>query len=192
MATPNLPPPTLMLVAVFSRHDAAIEWALEKVRQEWGPIGLLSQRFDHSETQYYESTMGAGLKKQFAIVDWKPQLAESDRGFYDPSLLAQSKLQSNEWEQELAAETNYEELRPVNVDPGYLTLTKLVLASAKDRAHRIYLSDGIYAEQCLYYLDHCWQSRPWTYPDYQREDFQAFFLEARELLKSRMMQARTS
>ena len=58
-----------------------------------------------------------------------------------------------------------------------------MLASAKDRAHRIYLADGIFAEECLYYLDHRWQARPWTYPDYQRADFQAFFVQAREFLK---------
>jgi hypothetical protein len=44
------------------------------------------------------------------------------------------------------------------------------------------MADGIYAEECLYYLDGSWQARPWTYPDYRRADFQAFFGEARELL----------
>ncbi len=71
----------------------------------------------------------------------------------------------------------------MNIDPGYLTLSKLVLASAKDRSHRLYVADGIYAEECLYYLERRWQARPWTYPDYQRDDFQAFFVEVRELLK---------
>ena len=36
--------------------------------------------------------------------------------------------------------------RRVNLDAGYLCLAKLVLASTKDHAHRIYLRDGIYAE----------------------------------------------
>lgn len=180
MATPKAPAPTLLLAAIFSRHARALDWAQAKIAGAWGEVALASRRFDHSETTYYEAEMGAALVKQFLIID----------GFYDPQQLPKNKLESNGWESELAAAANYAEPRPVNIDPGYLTLTKLVLASAKDRAHRIYMADGIYAEECLYYLDHRWQSRAWTYPDYQRADFQDFFVEARELLKQRISEKR--
>ncbi|MCA9126503.1 MAG: DUF4416 family protein [Planctomycetales bacterium] len=173
MAEPKPPAPSIMLVAIFSRHRTALDWALERIAQTWGRLALCSDRFDHGETNYYQPTMGSGLTKQFVIVD----------GLYDPAQLSDSKLESNRWEAELAAANRFSELRPLNIDPGYITLTKLVLASAKDRAHRIYLKQGIYAEQCLYYLDHRWQARPWTYPDYQRDDFQTFFSQAREHLK---------
>ncbi len=182
MAEPKPPPPTLQLVAIFSRYEAALDWAQDQVDANWGTVAIASARFDHSETTYYQTEMGPELLKQFLIVD----------GFYDPARLPSSKLESNAWEAELAGTSCYPEPRPLNVDPGYLTLTKLVLASAKDRAHRIYMSDGIYAEECLYYLDHRWQSRPWTYPDYQRADFQAFFIEARDLLKRRIQASATS
>jgi len=173
MAIPKKHSNVLLLCAVVSRYDCAIEWAQEKVVDGWGTIRLESDRFEYNETKYYESTMGLDLKKQFFVVG----------GFYDPQRLPKTKLQSNAWEDELSSRGEYPEARPVNIDPGYLTLTKLVLASAKDRAHRIYIADGIYGEECLYYLDHRWQSRPWTYPDYQRADFQAFFVDARELLR---------
>lgn len=176
MAIPKPPAPTLQLVAIFSRYPAAMDWAAEQVEANWGKIALASERFDHSETGYYEAEMGPGLEKQFLVIEQK----------YDPASLADSKLQSNAWEAEYASlpgeHSNNSAPRPVNIDPGYLTLTKLVLASAKDRAHRIYMRDGIYAEECLYYLKG-WQSRPWTYPDYQRSEFQAFFEKARDYLK---------
>lgn len=174
MAQPKPPPATLQLVAIFSRHASALDWARDRISQQWGAIALTSPRFDHSETTYYAADMGSGLMKQFLVVD----------GLYDPARLPHSKLQSNAWEEQLSRSGEYAEARPLNIDPGYVTLTKLVLASCKDRAHRIYLSDGIYAEECLYYLGAAWQSRPWTYPDYQRPDFQAFFEEAREALKA--------
>ncbi len=173
MAKPNPPSDALQLVAIFSRHASALDWACERIAQQWGTIALASQRFDHSETTYYAAEMGSGLSKQFLVIE----------GMYDPTRLPQSKLQSNAWEEELSRSGLYSEVRPLNVDPGYMTLTKLVLASCKDRAHRIYLADGIYAEECLYYLGRDWQSRPWTYPDYQRSDIQAFFVQARNLLK---------
>jgi hypothetical protein len=178
MAEPQMPHPAMQIVAIFSRHTSALDWAGTRIAEQWGAVALASERFDHSETAYYAAEMGSGLKKQFLLVD----------GGYDPSRLARSKLQSNAWESELARSGSFVEQRPLNIDPGYITLTKLVLASAKDRAHRIYLSDGIYAEQCLHYLDHRWQSRPWTYPDYQRDDFHQFFLAARQVLKSRRPQ----
>ncbi|MEM7479410.1 MAG: DUF4416 family protein [Planctomycetota bacterium] len=188
MAKPKAPPPTLQLVAVFSRHEQAVQWAMKRIETNWGEIGLKSEIFDHSETNYYAAEMGEGLQKQFAIVS----SSALGNGFYDPAKLAVHKLQSNQWELELAENANYPSQRPVNIDPGYLTLTKLVLASAKDRAHRIYLSDGIYAEESLYYLDRRWQSRPWTYPDYQRKDFHTFFEQAREFLKDKITESNRS
>lgn len=174
MARPKPPPLARQLVAIFSRHPGALDWVTHRITQQWGTIGLASPRFDHSETNYYESQMGRGLIKQFLVID----------GWYDPARLPQSKLQSNAWEEELSNGGEFPEVRPLNVDPGYMTLTKLVLASCKDRAHRIYMADGVYGEECLYYLDHGWRARPWTYPDYQRADFQAFFEQARRMLKT--------
>ncbi len=178
MAELQLPSGCLQLVAVFSRHGAAIDWSRDRLAECWGSICLASERFDHSETRYYEATMGPGLWKQFFITD----------RLFDPGHLMECKLQSNDWEQELRQMANFPEERPVNIDPGYLTLTKLVLASAKDRAHRIYLGDGIFAESCLHYMDGCWQAWPWTYSDYQRQDFQRFFSQARELLKQKIVE----
>ena len=168
-------PPSLLLAAIFSRHSAALEWARVRLEQTWGTCGLISPAFDHSETDYYATEMGTGLIKQFWVGDT----------LFDPAQLANLKIQSNAWEGELSGSGDYAEARPVNIDPGYLMLNKLVLASTKDRAHRIYLRDGIYAEECLFYVAG-WQARPWTYPDYQRNDFQSFFSLARELLKDRI------
>ena len=75
------------------------------------------------------------------------------------------------------------EPRPLNLDPGYLTLGKLVLASTKDFAHRIYLSRGIYAEVTLQYRHRRWEHHQYTFPDYRREDYQQFFSECREGMK---------
>lgn len=180
MATPKPPPAALFFAAIFSQSDDVIAEASVQCEAQWGKIALTSPSFDHSETTYYEREMGAGLRKQFVVFE----------GVFDPALLADRKLQSNAIEKQATCSVdqgvNLNVSRPVNIDPGYITLTKLVLASAKDRAHRIYLNHGIYAEECLYYLAGRWNSRPWTYPDYQRADFQAFFSRARDMLKSQI------
>lgn len=167
--------PVLMIEAAFSRYEEALDWAREQGEKQWGKIVLESERFDHKETDYYEATMGADLKKQFFAFE----------KLVDPARLVDWKLQANRWEEEYSQTTDWPETRPLNLDPGYLTEAKLVLASTKDHSHRIYLDRGIYAEGTLYFQRGDWQKRPWTYPDYQRSDYHQFFTRCREYLRRR-------
>jgi hypothetical protein len=160
----------LLLVAAASRHDAALEWARLRIEATFGPLALASHAFDFTETDYYAATMGGDLKKQFLAVE----------RLIDPGQLAQIKRQTNEWEADYAAAGLHSEPRPLNLDPGYVTAAKLVLASTKDHAHRLYLQDGIYAEVTLAYRHRAWQPLEWTYPDYRRADYQEFFTRCRE------------
>jgi hypothetical protein len=169
-------PPTLLIAAIFSRHTEALDWGLARIAQTWGQLLCVSERFEHNETAYYTRMMGAGLRKQLLAVE----------GDFDPAQLASLKLASNQWEVEYAQLHSFPEERPLNIDPGYLTPLKVVLASTKDRAHRIYLRDGIFAEECLVYHQRAWQGRPWTYPDYLRPDYHAFFATVRDRLQQRL------
>lgn len=162
--------PVLLITAAFSRYDEALDWAQAKFEEAHGPVALSSPRFEFRETEYYEESMGPGLKKQF----W------AFRNLIEPERLAGLKLQTNQWEEDFAAQADLPEPRPLNIDPGYLTLAKLVLASTKDHAHRIYLEQGIFAEVTLFYRHHAWNAHPWTFPDYRREDYQEFFSECRD------------
>jgi hypothetical protein len=170
------PVPVLLIVAVFSRHDTALQWARHRCEREWGPAALTSLNFDFRETNFYRATMGEEILKHF--------LAFQD--LIDPGRLVDLKHQTNEWEEEFrVSHPEFNEPRPLNLDPGYLTEAKLVLATTKDRDHRIYLNRGIFAEVTLYFQGGQWQSRPWTYPDYRRADYHQFFARCREYLRQR-------
>jgi len=173
MGQPLPHPPALLLLAVFSRHDAALDWARQRAVEAWGPVELESPAFSFADTHYYDATMGPGLKKVFFTFQ-RP---------FDPAELVEIKLETNRWEEQYAAAAGHAEPRPLNLDPGYLTLAKLVLASTKDFAHRIYLSRGIYAEITLQYKHRRWQHHEYTFPDYCREDYQEFFTECREAMR---------
>ncbi len=162
----------LLIIAVVSRYETAFDWARETLVQRFGPLACESALFDFTETDYYAATMGSNLKKQFLAFE----------RLIDPSALADIKRQTNDWETKYAASAVHNEPRPLNLDPGYLTAAKLVLASTKDHAHRIYLSGGIYAELTLSFRHRRWRPLEWTYPDYRREDFQQFFTRCREWL----------
>jgi hypothetical protein len=176
MADPSLPDPSLLVVAVFSRHATAIEWARERLQLAFGPIGLVSDAFVFNQTAYYESTMGPDLRKQFHAFR---ELVASD-------CLPETKLRTNALERELSEAGIYPEARPLNLDPGLLSLGKFVLATTKDQAHRIYLRDGIFAEVTLRYQAHAFEPWPWTYADYRQDCVRAFLNEARDYYKARL------
>jgi hypothetical protein len=173
MGTPARHSPVLLIVAAISRHAEALDWARRTFESHCGPVALASAAFEFTETDYYLATMGADLKKKFFACERT----------IDPAQLIDLKLQTNRWEEEFAAQGAFPEPRPLNLDPGYVTLAKLVLASTKDHSHRLYLGRGIYAEITLSYRAGRWQESEWTYPDYRRADFQQFFVECRDYLK---------
>ena len=174
--------PVVLLLAAFSRHESALDWARQQADRRWGPVQLASDVFDFDNTGYYEATMGTGLKKVLYAF----------RNLVDPAMLADVKRQTNDWEDEYRRQFGPDDadgggdLRPLNLDPGYVTEAKLVLATSKDRDHRIYLGQGIYAEVTLYYQrDRGWQSREWTYPDYRSPACHDFLTRCRNYLRER-------
>ena len=120
--------------------------------------------------------MGLGLQKQFAVFE---QLIEADS-------LADIKLFTNELEDAIRLERAYAEPRPLNLDPGILSLGKFMLATTKDQAHRIYLGRGIFAEVTLRYGGGAFQPWPWTYADYRQELVLTFMNRAREFYRGKL------
>lgn len=177
--------PVLFFIAGFSSAEGPLEWARARAEATFGPIELESPYFQFSEfTKYYEREMGERLLKRF----W------AFRTLVDPGELAAAKCLTNAWEEEAKNIFGSENpgRRPLNLDPGYIDLGKLVLASTKDFSHRIYLRDGIFAEVTLIYTKKSWQSLPWSYADYQSDDYQRFFTVAREYLADEIRKVKKS
>jgi hypothetical protein len=166
----------LLVVAAFSRHPSAIAWAREEMIRRFGTIALESPAFDFIQTRYYEATMGSGLRKNFLVFD---DLVAPDR-------LAEIKNATIALERELAASGRFSEARPINLDPGFLSLGKFLLATTKDQAHRIYLRDGIFAEVTLRFQDGKFELWSWTYADYQLPEVRSFLEGAREFYRERL------
>jgi hypothetical protein len=99
-----------------------------------------------------------------------------------PDCLPDVKRTTIALEQQLAGAGRFPESRPLNLDPGLLQLGKLLLASTKDQAHRIYLGDGIFAEVTLRFHAGAFEPWPWTYADYREPEVLDFLAEARAAL----------
>lgn len=173
--------PVLPILVVFSRHAAALDWAVATAQEHWGPAALLSERFDFGETEYYRPQMGDALRLQLIAFE---RLQPADE-------LPSWKRQTGHWETAYRNLAAHSEARPLNLDPGYLTLAKFVLASTKDHAHRLAIGGGIFGEVTLSWKHGGWQRHPWTYPNYCRDDYQSFLTECRELLKRLLRESTT-
>jgi hypothetical protein len=173
------PEPSQLVVASFSRHPRALDWAQGRLREAYGPVGRVSPDFNFHHTQYYAKTMGAGLKKRFVVFE---QLQS-------PDLLPAAKNHCIGVEKELALSGNFPEERPLNLDPGLLQLGKFLLATTKDQAHRIYLADGIYAEVTLRFVGGCFEPWPWTYANYREPAVLDFFTKVRNDFYERLLTA---
>lgn len=157
---------------LLGRSETVLAEATRALTERLGPAAVVSDISDWSFSTYYQAEMGADLKRQF-IFFGRPITADG---------LAEIKCWTNAIERALAVADR----RRVNLDPGYLAPSKLVLATTKDFSHRIYLRDGIYAEVTLQFRAGSFQPLPWTYPDYRTPAAIALFNAARERLLVRI------
>ncbi|MDQ7065648.1 MAG: DUF4416 family protein [candidate division KSB1 bacterium] len=158
----------VLFVAVAYRTELSRPWIREHILSQFGEIWDQSPPFLFSYSDYYEREMGAPLEKQFVIY----------RGLYAVENAVTTKLQAIELEQAYAREGR----RTVNIDPGYLTLAKLVLTTTKNYDHRIHIGQGIYGDVQLRFRKGQFVFNPWTYPDYRDNEHLAFLYRAREYL----------
>jgi hypothetical protein len=170
------PQPVLLVAAAFSRHSEALEWAAKQLQDQYGSVGLVSEVFSFHHTTYYQPTMGIELRKQLFAF----------RRLVHEDCLPEVKQHTIRLEKQLALRKEFPEVRPINIDPGLLTLGKFLLATTKDQAHRIYLGKGIYAEVTLRYQVGAFHPWPWTYADYREPSVQAYLLQARDYYRQRL------
>jgi hypothetical protein len=161
------------LAAVLYGRETHFATARRALTDWFGSPLLESAAFPFNATKYYEKEMGANLLRRFLFFD----------DLSDPAELAAWKIRSNELERELAEILRAGEReappRPVNIDVGYLTAAKLVLASTKDFAHRLYLRDGIFGEITLSWRKDRWTAHQFTFPDFQSGTYDEVLTQAR-------------
>ena len=156
-------PKTKLIMGVLSTLPEKKEELRHILVEEFGPIDYESQEFDFTFTDYYVPEMGSGIKRFFY----------SFVNLVSPDQLPDIKIRTNELEERFAADGN----RKINLDPGLLSLSSLILATTKNNVHRIPLQKGIYGEVTLMYVNKEYQTLPWTYSDYRTRAFHDIFKE---------------
>ena len=172
------PTPVKLIVPMLSRDERLLSVMGEVFSALFGSIDYCSPRLPFTETDYYERELGAGLLRRFLAFE----------RLIDPGDLASIKVATNQLEEEWSEEGK----RRVNLDPGYVTQAKLVLATTKNHGHRIYIGEGIYAEVTLAYCQKDFRPLPWTYPDYQSEAYLQVLREIRAIYREQLRARRAS
>jgi len=172
----RLPAPVKVFVGVIIAWPERAGQVEVKLVERLGPVELRSGVLDFGHSAYYQEEMGEGLKRYFLGF----------RDLVSPDHLVALKHYTNELEHNAFSEGGR---RWANLDPGYLTAAKVVLATTKDYAHRLYVSSGIYEEVTLIYRDRRFEALPWTYPDYRSGDYDAFFHQLRATYMRQLTEA---
>lgn len=153
MSKPQPPKRAKLIVGILFRDFAVQRQVLTILSDHFGPWDFLSEPRPFTYTTYYDREMGAGLYRQTGSLQELVQ----------PAALPEIKHYTNRVEQQFCLDGK----RRINLDPGLLSLERLVLATGKNYTHRVYLRDGIYADLTLIYQTGAYRPLPWTYPDYQ-------------------------
>lgn len=173
MGSIKKPENVCLITAICYENPKVYEAVIAKVISNYGEIALESPKFKFYNTNYYTEEMGHHLEKQFIAF----------KRFIKPDSLPEIKHKTNDIENEF----KIQDKRTVNIDPGYIEMPKLVLATTKNYSHRIYLQNGIYGDIELFWRDGKFNTYPWTYPDYKQDIAILFFTDVRrkyaELIK---------
>ena len=114
-----------LIVGLIGRKSS-LDKVKTKLSRKFGKIDFESKILDFVFTRYYNQEMGTDLKRQFL----------SFKELISPTAIPDIKIFTNKLEKNFFSAHNK---RVLNIDPGYLSLAKLVLATTKDHQHRIYL-----------------------------------------------------
>jgi len=160
MSHPHPPKPAKLVIGLFTQKRELMAAVAADLMESFGSIDMISPLFPFDFTTYYEKEMGSPLFRRIFVF----------KSLIRQDALADIKLRTN------AIETLYsaDGMRQVNIDPGYLLMERLVLATGKNFAHRIYIGKCIYADLTLIYQKNGYQTLPWTYPDYAHDTIRNF------------------
>jgi hypothetical protein len=172
MSTPYESDDVKLIVSIFSPQKELVDNVIVKLVELWGNTDWVSPSLLFDRTQYYAKEMGWPLHRRF--VSFKDPIR--------PEKIVDIKLTTNKLEEEYSREGK----RRINIDPGYISLERLVLATGKNYTHRIYLAKGIYADLTLVFNKGSFKPLEWTYRDYADPEIIQYFNEEREKYKRRL------
>jgi len=161
-----------LITSLFSAQQDLIDDVMADLVSRFGPSDWTSPILPFDRTRYYAREMGWPLYRRFVSFD----------NLIRPEQIVDIKLTTNDIE----ARHLEDGRRRINIDPGYVSLERLILATGKNYTHRVYLAKGIHADLTLIYHKGSFSPLGWTYRDYADPDSIACFNQVRERYKRQL------
>jgi hypothetical protein len=168
----NIPKPVKLIIGILAADHKCVYTAADILADKFGRIDFTSDIWPFDKTDYYKDQTGSRILRQFISIE----------KLIDPGKLAKIKHKTNRLEQKLAKTLALPLPRPVNLDPGIIEPSKLVLATTKNYSHRIYIGSKMYAEVTLIFDKGRWCPLDHTYPDYRQQCYFDFIEKVRDRL----------
>ena len=178
MSRPSTPTPVKLLVSLITGDAQLLTGIAQELSQTYGKIDYMSAWIPFTATTYYEAEMGEGLMRRLITFE----------DLLDPERLPEVKRYTDKLE---AHYTSSEGSRRINLDPGYITLYQLILATNKRFSHRIYLRDNVYADLTLIFKKKSFQPLAWTFPDYGSAQIIEILNRLRERYRKQLKERKT-
>ena len=163
------PQPVKLIIGILAANNQCLHTAIDALTDKFGRSDFASEVWPFDKTDYYQNQTGSRILRKFVSIE----------KLIEPGKLAKIKLQTNKIEQKLAKAHSLPLPRPVNLDPGIMEPSKLILATTKNYSHRIYIGKRIYAEVTLIFDKGQWSPMEYTYPDYRQQCYFDFFDKVR-------------
>ena len=157
-----------LIIGFIYTNEETFKKALAVMQERFGNVDFSTEEFSFTNefSGYYDEELGGEAKRRILSFE----------SLIDPSKQAEIKTFTNSVEADFSIDGN----RKINLDPGFMSHGRLLLATTKKTGFRIPLSDGIYTELTLFYARGEWQKLPWTYRDYQSKRVQDFLTTVRK------------
>jgi hypothetical protein len=164
-------PKVKLRIGVMYNDIFLLDKVIAALKQKFGEVDS-ELDYDFSFTDYYDAEMGSSIRKRLVVF----------RELMDRNILAGIK----NWTNTLEDKESIYGKRKINLDPGYLTVCNVVLASAKEMPHKVYIGDGMFGDVVLEYRNKSFQHSDHTFPDYRSDIVKNFLNKVRESCKRQL------
>lgn len=165
-------PPAKHFVSLLFHEQETRNAIRSAIIEKLGSIDMESDPYPFDMTDYYSAEMGEQLFRVFFVLK---ELAAASHMIHVKQVCL-----------ELEQAYRQDDKRTANLDPGYVDLYKLVLASEKFRGHKIYLDKGICADLTLLLSRDTVTTFEWTFPDFKEPRYVPFILQMRNRYREQL------
>ena len=172
-----LPKPAKLIISMFTSDKCLFSIYKEELIKRFGEVDIESSTQPFNFTDYYKEEFGENLIQKlfsFSALIRQEELMEIK--------IITNSIENNFKNGNIKINITHHK-RKINIDPGYITLNKYILASTKNGPSRIYLNQGIYAEITLRFINKSFVPCEYTYPNYKTNKYINFLNSVRQKYK---------